>query len=169
MYGHTTEQSGSSQPTYLRELFTIQPTRSARSSSCLTLSRTLVTSHIMFSKRAISITAPRLWNDLPPELRTIPLPPPPSLLITTHPPPLSITDPGFPLKIKMSSLQTLLLLPILSFTFTIWTTPTLNSCSAPPGILEIEPGLLLTPLWKKPFDNILGYLKLIWQSTADDR
>src|SRR6218665_2200557 len=29
----------SSQPTYLRELFTIQPTRSTRSSSCLTLSR----------------------------------------------------------------------------------------------------------------------------------
>src|SRR6218665_1114195 len=30
------------------------------------------------------------WNDLPPELRTISLPPPPSLPITTHPPPLSI-------------------------------------------------------------------------------
>src|SRR6218665_3795417 len=29
----------SSQPTYLRELFTIHPTRSTRSSSCLTLSR----------------------------------------------------------------------------------------------------------------------------------
>ena len=29
----------SSQPTYLRELFTIQPIRSTRSSSCLTLSR----------------------------------------------------------------------------------------------------------------------------------
>ena len=35
-----------SQPTYLRELFTIQPTRS---SSCLTLSRLPVTSHLMFS------------------------------------------------------------------------------------------------------------------------
>src|SRR6218665_3267669 len=58
----------SSQPTYLRELFTIQPTRSSRSSSSLTLSRPPVTSHLMFSNRAISITAPRLWNDLPPEL-----------------------------------------------------------------------------------------------------
>src|SRR6218665_3748170 len=66
----------SSQPTYLRELFTIQPTRSTRSSSCLTLYRPPpVTSHLMFSNRAISITAPRLWNDLPPELRTISLPP----------------------------------------------------------------------------------------------
>src|SRR6218665_1619145 len=62
----------SSKPTHLRELFTIQPTRSyTRSSSCLTLSRPPVTSHLMFSNRAISITAPRLWNDLPPELRTI--------------------------------------------------------------------------------------------------
>src|SRR6218665_1824931 len=62
----------SSQPTYLRELFTIQPTRSTRSSSCLTLSQPPVTSHLMFSNRAISITAPRLWNDLPSELLTIP-------------------------------------------------------------------------------------------------
>src|SRR6218665_1152842 len=54
------------------------------SSSCLTLSRPPVTSHLMFSNRAISITAPRLWNDLPPELRTISSPPPPSLPITRH-------------------------------------------------------------------------------------
>src|SRR6218665_2235833 len=37
----------SSQPTFLRKLFTIQPTRSTRSSSCLTLSRPPVTSHLM--------------------------------------------------------------------------------------------------------------------------
>src|SRR6218665_2377966 len=73
----------SSQPTYLRELFTIQPTRSTRSSSSLTLSRPPVTSHLMFSNRVISITAPRLWNDLPPEL-PISSPPPPSLSITTQ-------------------------------------------------------------------------------------
>src|SRR6218665_212056 len=108
--------------TYLRELFTIQPTHSTRSSSCLTLSRPPVTSHLMFSNpshltfsnRAISITAPRLWDDLelPPELRTISLPPPPSLPMTRHhlhPAPLglSVTS-GLPLKIEMSSLQTLL-------------------------------------------------------------
>src|SRR6218665_1303704 len=74
----------SSQPTYLCELFTIQPTRSTRSSSCLTLSRPPVTSHLTFSKRAISVTAPRLWNDLPPELRTFSLPPPSSLQIIKH-------------------------------------------------------------------------------------
>src|SRR6218665_101097 len=85
----------SSQPTYHRELFTIQPTRSTRSSSCLTLSRTPVTSHFMFSKRAIFIPAPRLWNDLPPELRTISVPPKPSLPITTHPPPLSVNPRAF--------------------------------------------------------------------------
>src|SRR6218665_3125396 len=50
----------SSQPTYLRERFTIQPTRSTRSSSCLTLSRPPATSHLIFSTGAISITAPRL-------------------------------------------------------------------------------------------------------------
>src|SRR6218665_2956364 len=103
----------SSQPTYLRELFAIQPTRSTRSSSCcLPLSRPLVTSHLMFSNRATSITAPRLWNDLPPELT------PHHFFVSTtvianhktssssgssirHPP-------GLPLKTKMSSLQTLL-------------------------------------------------------------
>src|SRR6218665_4033855 len=53
-----------------------------------------LTSHLMFCNRAISITEPRLWNDLPPELRIISLPPPSSLSITTHhphPPSLSVT------------------------------------------------------------------------------
>ena len=93
----------SSQPTYLRELFTIQPTRSTRSSSCLTLSRPLVTSHLMFSNRAMPITAPRLWNDLPPKLGTISSPPPPSFPITRHhlhPPPLSVTSRAFHSKLK---------------------------------------------------------------------
>src|SRR6218665_547756 len=93
----------SSKPTYLRELFTIQPTRSPRSSSCLPLSRTPVTSHLMFSNQATSITTPRLWNDLPPELRTISSPPPPSLQITRHHlhlPPLSVTPRTFHSKLK---------------------------------------------------------------------
>src|SRR6218665_3439790 len=91
------------QPTYLRQLFTIQPIRSTRSSSCLTLSRPSVTSHLMFSKRAISITAPRLWNDLPPQLRTISSPPPPSFPITRHHlhlPPLSVPPRAFHSKLK---------------------------------------------------------------------
>src|SRR6218665_4161810 len=98
----------SSQPTYLRELFTIQPTPSTRSSSCPTLSRPPVPSHLTFSERAISVTAPRLWNDLPPELRTISSPPPPSLPTTRHhihPAPISISPRAFHLKTKLSSLQ----------------------------------------------------------------
>src|SRR6218665_183895 len=55
-----------------------------RPSSCLTLSRSPVTSHLTFSNRPISVTAPRLWNDLPPELRTSSLPPPLSLQIIKH-------------------------------------------------------------------------------------
>src|SRR6218665_2736250 len=75
----------SSQPTYLRgNFFTIQPTRSTRSSSCLTLSRPQVTSHLTFSERAISVTAPRLWNDQPPELCTFSLPSPLSLQSIKH-------------------------------------------------------------------------------------
>src|SRR6218665_515507 len=74
----------SSQPTYLRALFTIQPARSTRSSSCLTLSRPPVTSHLTFSNRDISVTAPRLWNGLPPELRTFSLRPSSFQIITHH-------------------------------------------------------------------------------------
>src|SRR6218665_2970541 len=58
------------------------------------ISRPPVTSRLMFSNRSISVTSPRLWNDLPPELRTISLPPSSSLPITNHhlhPAPLSIT------------------------------------------------------------------------------
>src|SRR6218665_1422124 len=98
----------SSQPSYTfaNSSPSIQPTRSTRSSSCLTLSRPPVTSHLMISNRAIwpiSITAPRIWNDLPPELRTISSPPPPSLPITRHrlnPPPLSVTPRAFHSKLK---------------------------------------------------------------------
>src|SRR6218665_2986154 len=62
-----------------------------------------VTSQLMFSNRAISITAPRLWNDLPPDLRTISSPPPLSLSITRHHlhlPPLSVTPRAFHSKLK---------------------------------------------------------------------
>src|SRR6218665_1230828 len=85
--------------TYPREIFTIQSTRS---SSCLTLSSPPVTSHIMFPNRAISITVTRIWNDLPPKLRTIYLPLPPSLPITRHLHPvlLSVIRRAFHLKLK---------------------------------------------------------------------
>lgn len=59
-----------SNPMYLRNLFTIQTQRSTRSSASLTLVRPTPTS-LKFSDRSISYTAPRLWNDLPPEIRKI--------------------------------------------------------------------------------------------------
>src|SRR6218665_297217 len=60
----------------------------------------------IFCNRAISTTAPRLWNDLPPELRTFSLPPPSSSQITKHhlhpaePAPLSVTSRTFHSKWK---------------------------------------------------------------------
>jgi hypothetical protein len=99
-----------SQPKYLRELFIIQPTRSTRSSSYLTLSRPPVTSRLKFSNRAISHTAPRLWNDLPSELRKLSVSSPSSSTIHPSPPlithhqlpqsPLSISPHAFHSKLK---------------------------------------------------------------------
>src|SRR6218665_2584526 len=71
------------QLTLLCELFTIQQTCSTRSSLCLSLPRPPVTSYPMFSSRAISITASRLWNDLSPESLNFSSPPP-SLTITKN-------------------------------------------------------------------------------------
>src|SRR6218665_3573885 len=55
----------SSQPSYLRHLFTIQPPRSTRSSSTLTLLRLSVTSSLKFSNRSIAVAVQPLWNKLP--------------------------------------------------------------------------------------------------------
>src|SRR6218665_2813164 len=60
-----------SQPSYLRQLFTIQPPRSTRSSSTLTLLRPSVTSLLKFSNHSIAVAVPPLWNKLPPALRQI--------------------------------------------------------------------------------------------------
>src|SRR6218665_416881 len=144
----------SCQPTYLRELFTIQPTRSTRSSSCLTLSLPPVTSHLMFSNRTIgpSIIAPRLWNDLPPELRTISSSPPPSLPITRyylHLPPLSVIPRAFHSKLKSHLFNHSYPDP------SDHSPPHLNNTHpaatlSPPGTLEIGPELLLTPFGNSP-------------------
>src|SRR6218665_154564 len=61
----------SSQPSYLSQLFTIQPPRSTRFSSTLTLLRPYVTSSLKFSNRSIAVAVPILWNKLPPALRQI--------------------------------------------------------------------------------------------------
>src|SRR6218665_869382 len=58
----------SSQPSYLRQLFTIQPPRSTRSSSTLTLLPVLrpsVPSSLKFPNRSIAVAVPPLWNKLP--------------------------------------------------------------------------------------------------------
>src|SRR6218665_36419 len=60
-----------SQPSYLRKLFTIQPPRSTRSSTTLTLLRPSVISSLKFSNRSIAVAVPPLWNKLPPALRQI--------------------------------------------------------------------------------------------------
>src|SRR6218665_1155397 len=100
-----------------------------------------------------SITAPRLWDDLPPELQTISLPLPPSLPITTHPPPLSVDPRGLSLKIKMSFLQTLLPRPIHLFYLN---ETHLNSYSVGvcPLLVFWKSDLSFSwPLWKHPFDS----------------
>jgi len=90
-----------SQPSYLRQLFTIQPPRSTRSSSALTLLRPSITSSLKFSNRSIAIAVPPIWNELPPELRQIS---DPSYHLTKSPP-LAVSP-----KVFHSKLKTLLFL-----------------------------------------------------------
>ena len=61
-----------SQPSYLRSLLTIQPHRSTRSSSCLTLLRPSSVSSLKSTSRSFRVSAPQLWNQLPPLLRLRP-------------------------------------------------------------------------------------------------
>src|SRR6218665_3812324 len=128
---------------------------STRPSSCLTLSRLPVTSHLMFFNRAISITAPRRWNnDLPPELRTISLPPPPLLPITRHhlhPAPLPITPRPSTQNLNDISSKT------LTLTNLIIHPPNLNnnhpnSYSVHSDLLEIGPKLTMDYPLDNPFD-----------------
>src|SRR6218665_3600272 len=72
-----------SQPSYIRQLFTIKPSRSTRSSSALTLLRPSVTSPLKFADRSIAIAVPPLWNKLPPALKKLS---DPSYEITKSPP-----------------------------------------------------------------------------------
>lgn len=59
----------SSKPTYLRNLLTILPPGSTRSSSCLTLVRPTCKSSLKLTNRSFRISAPLLWNNLPHYLR----------------------------------------------------------------------------------------------------
>jgi len=60
-----------SQPSYLRQLFAIQSSRSTHSSSALTLFRHSITSSLKFALSSIAIAGPPLWSKLPPALQQI--------------------------------------------------------------------------------------------------
>lgn len=61
----------SSQPSYFRNIFSINTSRPTRSSSYLTLERPAVTSSLKFCDRSLQFAAPRIWNELPPTLRQL--------------------------------------------------------------------------------------------------
>jgi hypothetical protein len=56
-------------PTYLYKLLHVQPTGSTRSSDCVTLLRPPVQSRLKITDRSFTHHAPKLWNNLPKELR----------------------------------------------------------------------------------------------------
>ena len=96
-----------SQPTYLCELFTIQQTRSTRSSFCLGLSRLPVTSHLMFSNRLTPRPSLHLNSGMACHLNSaVPL------YLRHHCQSQTfiwlLCPLGLPLKIKVSSLQELI-------------------------------------------------------------
>ena len=57
------------QPSYLHNLITVQPPRSTRSSSSVTLARPSTSSSLRMIDRSFQYASPRLWNQLPAPLR----------------------------------------------------------------------------------------------------
>ena len=57
------------QPSYLHHLITVQPHRSTRSSSVVTLSHPPSASSLRITDRSFCYASPRLWNQLPASLR----------------------------------------------------------------------------------------------------
>ena len=58
-----------SQPSYLNNLISVQPPRSTRSSSVVTLSRPPTISSLKITDRSFRYASPRLWNQLPDSFR----------------------------------------------------------------------------------------------------
>ena len=58
-----------SQPSYLNNLIFVQPPRSTRSSSAVTLSRPPTISSLKITDRSFRYASPRLWNQLPDSFR----------------------------------------------------------------------------------------------------
>jgi len=57
------------QPSYLHNLITLQPPRSTRSSSVVTLSLPPTISSLKITDRSFRCASPRLWNQLPDSFR----------------------------------------------------------------------------------------------------
>ena len=57
------------QPSYLHNLITVQPPRSTRSTSLVTLARPPTSSSLRITDRSFQYASPRLWNQLPAPLR----------------------------------------------------------------------------------------------------
>ena len=87
-----------SKPSYIRQLFTIQPPGSTRSSSYLSLSRPPVSSSLKFCNRSLIYAAPTLWNGLPKDLRQFAHPPISPLNSTS--PPLALSSSAFHSRLK---------------------------------------------------------------------
>ena len=87
-----------SQPSYISQLFTIQPFRSTRLSSYLSLSLPPVSSSLKFCNRSLVYAAPALWNRLPKDLRQFahhPISP-----LNSNSPPLALSSSAFHSRLK---------------------------------------------------------------------
>jgi hypothetical protein len=93
-----------SQPSYLRTLITLQPPRSTRSSSFVTLLRPPITSNLKLTGRSLSYIAPLLWNSLLPSMRQ----PSPRSSSQTHSQPNSNNPQPLTRSLFHSTLKTLL-------------------------------------------------------------
>ena len=74
-------------PVYLRDIITIQPSRSTRSSSLVTLLHPQAQSSLKITNRSFRYAAPHLWNKLPPSLRV-----PCQSATSEYSPPLPVSD-----------------------------------------------------------------------------
>src|SRR6218665_668669 len=83
---------------YIRQLLTIQPPGSTRSSSYLSLSRPPVSSSLKFCNRSFAYAAPALWSGLPKDLRHFAHCPNPALNLTY--PPLALSSATFHSRLK---------------------------------------------------------------------
>jgi len=57
------------QPSYLHNLITVQPARSTRASSLVTLARPSTSSFLRITDRSFQYASPRLWSQLPASVR----------------------------------------------------------------------------------------------------